>query len=231
LEQAFGGVLSGCVQKTLIFYLLYLASRLPIQSTHQEKIARGNTMSAVVQRLVRVILFSIIVSSVYPLSTYAQETKRSPKTEIKATFGFSFFDEDSDDDRHTVWGGSFQYHLTPRVSIEPEFLYMHHSADDKDIVFTPNLAIDFRKPGKTFAPYGKTGVGVIHHWGKIKSKDAPNKDVVIDNSGTVPNFNLSFGVKIFLNDCFYISPELRFGFEPIMQLTVSGGYVVSERIK
>ena len=187
-------------------------------------------MLLMTRRSVLVLALVFTLANIFSIpSAYAQGVNTSPKIEVKVTYGIAYFDENRLDDRHQVWGGSFRYYFSPRVSVEPEILYMRHTASDQDLVISPNVALDMRRPGARFNPYFTTGVGVIHHWEKTRRITSQNQPVVETSSATKPNFTFGFGIKIFVTKHLYISPELRFGAEPILRETVSVGYVLSER--
>src|SRR5215207_7463191 len=80
-----------------------------------------------------------------------------PKVEARATFGASGFGDELSYP-HVVAGGSVRFYVTRRFSVEPELLYMRHSADDQDYLFTPGVAYDLSDPTKRVVPYVAGGV-------------------------------------------------------------------------
>ena len=131
-------------------------------------------------------------------------------TEVKGTIGYATFIDESDQS-HAVIGGSVRQYITNRLSIEPELLFLYKDRTDKDILFQPNIAYDFGRRGSKFQPYLIGGVGVVH---------------TIQPRFTVTDWTFSggAGVKIWMNERWYIAPEGRLGFEPILRLQVSFGY-------
>jgi hypothetical protein len=67
----------------------------------------------------------------------AQDELTPPKVEVKATFGGAAFDETS----HTVFGGSARFYVTRRLSVEPEFLYLRNSSNDRTTSFSRTLRL------------------------------------------------------------------------------------------
>jgi opacity protein-like surface antigen len=152
-----------------------------------------------------------------------------PKVEVKATFGGAAFGEDADVP-HVAGGGSIRFYLTRRLSVEPELLYMRHSANDEDYVFTPAVAYDLTDPTKRVVPYLVGGVGVIHHRGRFFGNDfETGQPRVFDTSYTRWSAGFGGGVKIFLTDRLFVAPDARIGSEPTVRGTVSLGYVLSGR--
>ena len=158
----------------------------------------------------------------------AQQELTPPKAEVKGTAGGALFGEG--EVPHVLVGGSFRFYVTRRVSVEPEFLYLYHSENDKDFIVQPNVAVDLRKPNKKVVPYLIAGVGLLHHRATFHGFDfntgAPRSFVVSSTGWTVSGGG---GVRIFLNDRIFVSPETRIGWEPTVRATMSVGYVFSGR--
>jgi len=162
-----------------------------------------------------------------------QDDLTPPKVEVKATFGAAGFGDELDT-THVVAGGAVRFYLTRRFSVEPELLYMRHSADDQDYLFTPGVAYDLSDPTKRVVPYVAGGVGVFHHRGRFFGNDFnTGQPRVFDTSSTTWAATGGGGVKIFLSDRLFIAPDARLGVvggsEPTMRGTVSLGYVLSGR--
>ena len=155
-----------------------------------------------------------------------------PKVEVKATFGAAGFGDELDDP-HVVAGGSVRLYLTRRFSVEPELLYMRHSSDDQDYLFTPGVAYDLTDPTQRVVPYVAGGVGVFHHRGRFLGNDFnTGQPRFFDTSSTTWAATAGGGVKIFLSDRLFVAPDARLGFvgsEPTLRGTVSLGYVISGR--
>ena len=150
-----------------------------------------------------------------------------PRAEVKAIVGGASFGEEGP---HGVVGGAVRIYLSPRISLEPEFLYMRHSRNDQDYFFQPNIAVDLTQPTGRFVPYVIAGVGVIRNRSRFVGRDfdtgAPRE---FDTSFTGWTASIGGGVKIFVTDRFFISPEARVGREPSVRGTINVGYVFSGR--
>lgn len=147
-----------------------------------------------------------------------QDALTPPKVEVKATFGSAGFGDELEYP-HFVVGGSVRFYLTRRLSVGPELLYMRRSRDDQDYLFTPAVAYDLTDPRKKVVPYIIGGVGAYQRRGRFTSPTTWSADA-------------GGGVKIFLNDRLFVSPELRLGYvgyEATMRGTVGIGYVISGR--
>ena len=173
------------------------------------------------------VLGVLVMACVTPVSAQQGTQLTPPKVEGKVMFGTAVFDNDSE---HKVVGGAVRIYLTERLSIEPEYLYMRHSDIDQDHVVQPNIAIDITDPRKRFVAYAIAGAGLIHHRGRFFGRDfetgAPRVFDVSINSWTA---SAGGGVKIFVTDRFFVSPEVRVGREPTFRATVNVGYVFGGR--
>lgn len=159
-----------------------------------------------------------------------QDELSPPKVEVKATVGASDFGDDDGSIPHAVVGGSVRFYVTRRLSVEPELLYMRHSPEDEDFVFTPSVAYDLTAPTKKVVPYLVAGVGAVRHRGRAFGADFDTgQPFVVDTSGTTWSAGFGAGVKIFLTDRLFVAPEGRIGREPTLRGTISVGYVISGR--
>ena len=151
-----------------------------------------------------------------------------PKAEVKGTAGGALFGEG--EVPHVLVGGSFRFYVTRRISVEPEFLYLRHSENDEDYIVQPNVAVDLREPNKKVVPYLIGGVGAIHHRATFHFFDSNTGGPrPFDVSSTTWTASAGVGVRIFVTDRVFVSPETRVGREPTVRATVSVGYVFSGR--
>ncbi|HEX5601693.1 MAG TPA: outer membrane beta-barrel protein [Pyrinomonadaceae bacterium] len=160
---------------------------------------------------------------------YAQPSQQltRPKVEGKVIFGSTVFDEGLE---HTLVGGSVRAYVTKRLSLEPEYLYLRRSEDDQDHLVQMNVAYDFTDPTKRFVPYVIGGAGVLHNRGRISGNDfVTGAPFVRDISFTTWTASAGGGVRIFLTNRLFVSPELRLGREPTFRATINVGYVFSGR--
>ena len=168
-----------------------------------------------------------LMACVTPLYAQQDQQPTPPKVEGKVILGSAIF---NDDVEHKVVGGAVRVYVTERLSIEPEYLYLRHSDNDQDHLVQPNIAIDFTDPTGRFVAYGIAGVGALHHKGRFFGNDfvtgAPR---VFDTTFTTWTASAGVGVKIFVTDRLFVSPELRVGREPSVRGTINVGYVFGGR--
>ncbi|MFQ5817233.1 MAG: hypothetical protein ACE5H2_04650 [Terriglobia bacterium] len=145
----------------------------------------------------------------------AYSSAQAGRVEVQGVVGYAgFVDEAFIDLPHYVAGGGIRVYLTDRVSLQPEFLYMYRSSDDQDFVFIPNVAFDLTGQNERVMPYVVWGIGILHHRGRFFS-----------GSTWTPSGGI--GVKVFLTDRMFVSPEVRAGWEPFLRVTVGIGYVLT----
>src|SRR5690349_425462 len=167
----------------------------------------------------------VIGACITPLVAQGQQLTR-PKIEAKAIWGGVVFGEDDD---HKTVGASVRVYVTKRLSIEPEYLYLWHGENDQDQLFAPNVAWDFTDPRERVVLYGIAGGGVLHHKGRFVDTDFSGTTRVFDTSFTTWTASVGGGVKIFLTDRLFVSPEFRVGRQPTLRGTINVGYVFGGR--
>ena len=168
-----------------------------------------------------------LVACATPLFAQQDQQLSRPKFEGKVIFGSAVFGEDLE---HTLVGGSVRAYVTKRLSIEPEYLYLRRSKDDQDHLVQMNVAFDLTDPTKRFVPYGIAGAGVLHNRGRVFGSDfVTGAPFVREISFTTWTASAGGGVKIFLTDRLFVSPELRLGREPTLRATINVGYVFGGR--
>lgn len=160
---------------------------------------------------------------------FAQEGQQltSPKVEGKVIVGGAVFSEDL---KHTVVGGALRVYVTKRISIEPEYLYMRRTEHDQDHVGQINVAYDFADPTHRVVPYVIGGGGVLHNRGRVFGADFVTREPFVrEIRFTTWTASAGGGLKIFLTERLFVSPELRLGREPTLRATVNVGYVFGGR--
>ena len=167
----------------------------------------------------------LLAACVSPLSAQGQQLSH-PKIEAKVIYGGVVFGEDDD---HTTVGASVRAYVTKRLSIEPEYLYLWHGENDQDQLVQPNVAYDFTDPTKRAVLYGIAGAGVLHHKGRFVDTDFTGTTRVFDTSFTTWTASVGGGVKIFVTDRLFVSPEFRVGRQPTIRATINVGYVFGGR--
>jgi hypothetical protein len=157
-----------------------------------------------------------------------QEYLTHAKAEIKLTVGAAGFTADQGSIPHGVAGAAVRIYVTPRVSVEPEFLYLRNSPNDQDYLFQPSVAYDLTDPRERIVPYVIGGIGVLHHRSQFFGVDFVTRQPrVFDTSFTSAAVSAGAGVKIFLTNRLFIAPEGRVGWQPSLRGTISIGFVFS----
>jgi len=129
---------------------------------------------------------------------------------VAAGGGYATFIDESYQSHATV-GGSARFYFTRRNAIEPEVLYLYRDAGDKDLILGVNYVRDLGRATGRVVPYAIGGAGFL--WGF--------RPRFTETSGTVSG---GIGARIFLGERFFISPEARFGAEPILRVQVGVGW-------
>ena len=119
------------------------------------------------------------------------------QVDVKGSIGLASFVDESPDN-HLLTGGSARIYLTRRFSIEPEFLYLYRDSKHHDIILMPNLVWDFG--GRRVVPYVTGGVGLL------RTTDSGFLQSYSHNEGVI---TAGGGVKIYLNDRWFIVPDAR----------------------
>lgn len=173
---------------------------------------------------------AVAPSTLYRLSQAHSGVQAKP-VELRVTFGISQFFLDEPFPDHWLAGGSVRIYLTQRLSFEPELLYfrsIHGSLaqDYKRVAFIPNIVFDLTRAERRFRPYVIGGVGFIH------SRDRRERGLPQGGWGRVSEngwtASAGLGVKVFLTERLFVSPEARVGL-PLLRYTVSIGYVLARR--
>jgi opacity protein-like surface antigen len=144
----------------------------------------------------------------------AQDGVSSNKHDVKVIAGASaFLDEDIPFD-HLVIGGAFSFHMTERLSVEPQMLYMNGPDSDRDLVLMGNVFYELAA-GNRYSIYVVGGAGILNHKRRFGTSTFSANEVT-GNGG--------LGVKVFLTKNVFIAPEFRFGWEPFMTAQAAFGY-------
>ena len=161
----------------------------------------------------RLGLAIVMLTIVLPPEVAARQLPKS--WEIKAMVGLAgYLDEDTD--YAFVIGGAVRTYVSPRVAIEPEFLYVRQTAHLEDFIFQANVVRDFAGNDRV-RPYLISGIGLLHrrstHPGARRPSSTYNG---LTGGGGV-------GVRIQVSDRLFISPEFRIGWMPLFRTTVAVG--------
>jgi hypothetical protein len=127
--------------------------------------------------------------------------------DVKGSIGWTgFLDESSEN--HLLVAGSLRYYLTRRISLEPEIQYLRQSSTHDDWVFLPNINADLGR-GRV-VPYVSIGLGVA----RSRYSRFTDTEAFLSGGG---------GVKVYLDDRWFIAPEFRIGWEPHARFSVGIG--------
>ncbi len=167
----------------------------------------------------------VMMACLTPSLAQGQQLTR-PKIEAKVIYGGVVFGEDDD---HQTVGGSVRVYVTKRLSIEPEYLYLWHGENDRDQLVAANVAWDFTDPTERAVVYGIAGGGYLHHKGRFVDTDFTGTTRVFDTSFDTWSASVGGGVKVFVTDRLFVSPEVRVGRQPTFRATINVGYVFGGR--
>jgi len=130
-----------------------------------------------------------------------------PSMALEFSSGWAGFADDSVI-HHGVFAGGARFHLTPRVSVGPELVYMVGPGNDRDLILTCNLTFDLLRPHATrprrVTPYLLVGGGLFQHRNRFVGQTFTHTEGAFTGGG---------GARIFLTDRLYIAPEARVGWE------------------
>lgn len=150
------------------------------------------------------------------LSTSPAEAQQMAGSwQVKAVVGVVGFLDNGTDYRFVI-GGAVRAYVSPRVAIEPEFLYMRQNKFLEDVLIQANLVRDFAGNDRV-QPYLIGGIGILHRREKFPGARSPSfsSNSLTGGGGT--------GVRIQVYDRFFMSPEFRLGTEPLFRVTIAMG--------
>ena len=130
--------------------------------------------------------------------------------------GYAGFVDDATID-HAVLGGGVRFHLTRRLSVGPELVYMRGPGSDRDLFITGNVTYDFAGSGGRPArvtPFVIAGAGMMRH----RSRFGPS--TFSSNEGA---FTAGGGVRVRLSDRLLAGADARCGWELHCRITGSLG--------
>jgi hypothetical protein len=143
--------------------------------------------------------------------TYSDEMNH----DVQLIIGTSaFLDEEIPFDHFDV-GASMRFGLTKRLSIEPQFLYLSGPGSDRDYMLTGNISYNLLNAPR-YSIYVVGGGGLLHH-----TEQFPISGEFSDSEWTASG---GIGARLRLTEQFFIAPEFRFGFEPLLTAQIGIGY-------
>lgn len=148
------------------------------------------------------LLFGLLACALLPAQT--------PGVQVSGAVGYATFLDESDQS-HVTAGGSARIYFTRRNAIEPEVLYLYKDNSDSDLILGVNYVRDLGQARGNVVPYFIGGIGYL--WGF--------RPRFTESTGTA---GAGFGVRIFLHNRFFISPEVRLGAEPVFRAQVNLGW-------
>ena len=151
---------------------------------------------------------AIALLLVSPMGLAAQSSARSPVAGVDIVGGYAGFIDDALVD-HAVVSTTVRYHLTRRVSIGPELVYMIGPGNDRDLFLTGNLIVDFLV-GRPVNPYAVVGGGLMRHSDQFGGRAFS----AVEGAWTAGG-----GVRIRLTDRVSALGEFRVGWEPHVRTT------------
>jgi len=136
-------------------------------------------------------------------------TGAAQAADLKFTLGATSF---ADGSTHTAVGASVRHYVSKRWAVEPELLSLW-TQGHKDVVAWGNFTYDFRDRDKRVVPYWTGAPGIIYSkWPRFSNTEAA--------------FGTGGGVRVWVSDKVFVSPQVRFGVADgiFAEATVSIGY-------
>jgi len=158
------------------------------------------------------VLLLTIIADVAEAQTKL-ETQDKAHGEIRGIVGIAGFPDDGGSPHNTT-GGSILVRISSRLLIGAEVLYMFGHGQDRDLAFVPVLRLEIGR-FRRVQPYLIGGVGLLRHRQQTITGSYSN------NRATI---SVGIGTRIGLGGNLFISPELRGGWEPLLQSSIGIGY-------
>src|SRR5688572_12677480 len=148
-----------------------------------------------------------------------------PAAAVEAAGGYAGFIDESLIG-HAVFGASGRLHLSPRVSVGPEIVYMRGPGFDRDLFLTGNITIDLLlRPASprrgTVNPFLVAGAGLMRHSDRFGSSTFTSSEGAATGGG---------GARVWLTDRVYALGEFRLGWEPHYRVTGGVGIALGDRV-
>jgi hypothetical protein len=133
---------------------------------------------------------------------------------VEATAGYAGFIDESFVD-HSAFGAGGRVHLSPRVSIGPEIIYMRGPGFDRDLFVTGDIAVDLLVPAGgirsgSVQPFLVAGAGMMRHSDRFGQATFTSSEGAVTGGG---------GARVWLTDRVYALGEFRLGWEPHYRVT------------
>jgi hypothetical protein len=161
-----------------------------------------------------------IVAAVTLCAAGAQGQTSRPPTAVEVNTGYAAFADEAPVE-HFAIGGAPRFYVSKRVSLGPEFIYMVGPGEDRDFFLTGNVWFDFVRPPDSgvnrLTPYFVAGAGVMFHRNFLHNEG-------VKWFAREPGFSFGFGLRVAVNERWYVAPEARLGSEIHARLTAAIGY-------
>lgn len=154
-----------------------------------------------------------LLATLFIIVPVAARSQERPAPAVDLSIGYAGFVDEATID-HFMIGGGMRWHVTPRVSLGPEVVYMIGPREDRDLFFTGNVTFDILD-FTAVTPYLVAGGGLMLH------RDVFRTGPFWSNEGT---FTAGGGVRARLTDRLYVAPELRIGWEPHWRVSATFGW-------
>jgi hypothetical protein len=150
----------------------------------------------------------------------ASPAAAQPTAAVEAVGGYAGFIDESFID-HAVFGAAGRIHLSPRVSIGPEVVFMRGPGFDRDLFLTGNVTVDLLVPPVearrgTVTPFLVAGGGLMRHSNRFGSNTFASVEGAVTGGG---------GVRAWITDRVFALGEFRFGWEPHYRVTGGVGVI------
>jgi hypothetical protein len=119
-----------------------------------------------------------------------------------------------DTGNHTTAGAALRVPLSRGWGFEPEFLYLRENRFHHDLAFSGNFSYRFLR-NRRAQPYFIGGIGVLANRTRFDRGTVTGKDL---------SASLGCGIRVFLTDRWFLTPEARIGWEPVARATFGIGY-------
>jgi hypothetical protein len=137
----------------------------------------------------------------------AQSADARPAPALELLAGYAGFVDDATID-HLILGTAARFHLTPRLAIGPELVYMRGPASDRDWFLTGNLTFDVLTPRngrpRRVSPFLVGGGGFMQHNDRFGDRTFTSYEGAFTAGG---------GVRAWITDRVYALADVRFGWE------------------